>query len=61
MAHLQTQIVLPAATAHRIHIEALLDEALAASFPSSDPIAIDVPSRTADRDTDPISLRRSRS
>jgi hypothetical protein len=31
---------LPAPTAHRIHLEALLDEALAASFPSSDPIAV---------------------
>jgi hypothetical protein len=36
-------VPLPAATLHRVRIEALLDEALAASFPSSDPITLDAP------------------
>lgn len=39
-------VPLPAATLHRVRIEALLDEALAASFPSSDPITLDAPAGT---------------
>lgn len=53
-------VPVPAATLHRVRIEALLDEALAASFPSSDAITLDAPAREiSDWDEDSHAVKRS--